>query len=151
MRAEIRRKELLERKLAGEVEEEEVEGQLGTEEALIDETEDAGGRGGATWVACWGGGVCGASQAEGGCRACLLNSTYSQQASFKSADWASHCPDVIEPCTSPPHTPAGFAKVEKRVRTAGGGSTGSVRNLRIREDTAKYLLNLDTNSGGLAG
>jgi pre-mRNA-processing factor SLU7 len=36
--------------------------------------------------------------------------------------------------------------VEKRVRTAGGGSTGSVRNLRIREDTAKYLLNLDTNS-----
>lgn len=41
---------------------------------------------------------------------------------------------------------AGFAKVEKRVRTAGGGSTGSVRNLRIREDTAKYLLNLDTNS-----
>lgn len=44
--------------------------------------------------------------------------------------------------------PTGFAKVEKRVRTAGGGSTGSVRNLRIREDTAKYLLNLDTNSGG---
>ena len=41
----------------------------------------------------------------------------------------------------------GFAKVEKRVRTAGGGSTGTVRNLRIREDTAKYLLNLDTNSG----
>lgn len=39
-----------------------------------------------------------------------------------------------------------FAKVEKRVRTTGGGSTGSVRNLRIREDTAKYLLNLDTNS-----
>ncbi len=45
--------------------------------------------------------------------------------------------------------PPGFAKVEKRVRTAGGGSTGSVRNLRIREDTAKYLLNLDTNSGEL--
>ncbi|GAB4821179.1 hypothetical protein N2152v2_008225 [Parachlorella kessleri] len=39
-----------------------------------------------------------------------------------------------------------FAKVEKRVRTAGGGATMSVRNLRIREDTAKYLLNLDTNS-----
>jgi pre-mRNA-processing factor SLU7 len=39
-----------------------------------------------------------------------------------------------------------FAKVEKRVRTTGGGSTGTVRNLRIREDTAKYLLNLDTNS-----
>ncbi|PON98677.1 Pre-mRNA splicing Prp18-interacting factor [Trema orientale] len=36
-----------------------------------------------------------------------------------------------------------FAKVEKRVRTTGGGSTGTVRNLRIREDTAKYLLNLD--------
>eukprot|EP00873_Tetraselmis_striata_P001944 jgi/Tetstr1/422208/TSEL_013060.t1 len=41
---------------------------------------------------------------------------------------------------------AGFAKVEKRIRTAGGGGTGSVRNLRIREDTAKYLLNLDINS-----
>merc|ERR1712176_1702545 len=27
-----------------------------------------------------------------------------------------------------------------------GGSTGSVRNLRIREDTAKYLLNLDIDS-----
>lgn len=81
MRAEVRRKELLERKLKGEVEEEEVEGEMGKEEAKIDETEDAG-----------------------------------------------------------------FAKVEKRVRTAGGGSTGSVRNLRIREDTAKYLLNLDTNS-----
>ncbi|CAN6984457.1 unnamed protein product [Brassica oleracea var. botrytis] len=39
-----------------------------------------------------------------------------------------------------------FAKVEKRVRTSGGGSTGTVRNLRIREDTAKYLLNLDVNS-----
>mmetsp|Transcript_11554 Transcript_11554/g.42262 ORF Transcript_11554/g.42262 Transcript_11554/m.42262 type:complete len:486 (+) Transcript_11554:173-1630(+) len=38
------------------------------------------------------------------------------------------------------------ATVEKRVRTVGGGSTGSVRNLRIREDTAKYLLNLDVNS-----
>lgn len=36
-----------------------------------------------------------------------------------------------------------FAKVEKRVRTTGGGSTGTVRNLRIREDIAKYLLNLD--------
>ncbi|KAL4653021.1 hypothetical protein ACB092_01G271900 [Castanea dentata] len=39
-----------------------------------------------------------------------------------------------------------FAKVEKRVRTTSGGSTGTVRNLRIREDTAKYLLNLDVNS-----
>ncbi|PON31216.1 Pre-mRNA splicing Prp18-interacting factor [Parasponia andersonii] len=39
-----------------------------------------------------------------------------------------------------------FAKVEKCVRTTGGGSTGTVRNLRIREDTAKYLLNLDVNS-----
>eukprot|EP00271_Cylindrocystis_brebissonii_P005114 TRINITY_DN17059_c0_g1_i1.p1 TRINITY_DN17059_c0_g1~~TRINITY_DN17059_c0_g1_i1.p1 ORF type:complete len:547 (+),score=149.52 TRINITY_DN17059_c0_g1_i1:120-1760(+) len=39
-----------------------------------------------------------------------------------------------------------FAKVERRVRTTGGGSTGTVRNLRIREDTAKYLLNLDVNS-----
>ena len=40
----------------------------------------------------------------------------------------------------------GFAKVEMRVRSAGGGSTGTVRNLRIREDTAKYLLNLDLDS-----
>eukprot|EP00892_Ulva_mutabilis_P000192 jgi/Ulvmu1/10173/UM006_0128.1 len=39
-----------------------------------------------------------------------------------------------------------FTKVEKAVRTTGGGSTGTVRNLRIREDTAKYLLNLDANS-----
>ena len=38
------------------------------------------------------------------------------------------------------------ARVEKRVRTTAGGSTGSVRNLRVREDTAKYLLNLDLNS-----
>lgn len=40
----------------------------------------------------------------------------------------------------------GFAEVKKRVRTTSGGSTGSVRNLRIREDTAKYLLNLNTDS-----
>ncbi|KAI3877666.1 hypothetical protein MKW98_020147 [Papaver atlanticum] len=39
-----------------------------------------------------------------------------------------------------------YAKVEKRVRTTGGGSTGTIRNLRIREDTAKYLYNLDVNS-----
>ncbi|KAF9599109.1 hypothetical protein IFM89_035388 [Coptis chinensis] len=39
-----------------------------------------------------------------------------------------------------------FAKIEKRVRSSGGGSTGPVRNLRIREDTAKYLLNLDGSS-----
>jgi hypothetical protein len=43
MRAEVRRKQLLERKLAGEVEEEEVDGELDKEEAKIDETEDAGG------------------------------------------------------------------------------------------------------------
>lgn len=41
---------------------------------------------------------------------------------------------------------AAFGEVKKRVRTTAGGSTGSVRNLRIREDTAKYLLNLDVNS-----
>ncbi len=41
---------------------------------------------------------------------------------------------------------SGFGEVTKRVRTTAGGSTGSVRNLRIREDTAKYLLNLDPNS-----
>eukprot|EP01025_Chloroclados_australasicus_P057074 TRINITY_DN7104_c0_g2_i12.p1 TRINITY_DN7104_c0_g2~~TRINITY_DN7104_c0_g2_i12.p1 ORF type:complete len:350 (-),score=52.86 TRINITY_DN7104_c0_g2_i12:1255-2304(-) len=40
----------------------------------------------------------------------------------------------------------GFAEVKKRVRTTAGGASGSVRNLRIREDTAKYLLNLDLNS-----
>jgi pre-mRNA-processing factor SLU7 len=40
---------------------------------------------------------------------------------------------------------AGFSKVEMRVRAAGQ-STGTVRNLRIREDTAKYLLNLDVDS-----
>ena len=48
-------------------------------------------------------------------------------------------------CSTPCHA-AGYGKVEKRVRTTGGGATGSVRNLRIREDTAKYLLNLDPNS-----
>lgn len=32
------------------------------------------------------------------------------------------------------------------MRTTGGGASGSVRNLRIREDTAKYLLNLDPDS-----
>ncbi len=41
---------------------------------------------------------------------------------------------------------AGFGQVEKRVRTTGGGASGTVRNLRIREDTPKYLLNLDPNS-----
>lgn len=41
---------------------------------------------------------------------------------------------------------AAFGEVKKRVRTTAGGSTGSVRNLRIREDTAKYLLNLDASS-----
>jgi len=40
----------------------------------------------------------------------------------------------------------GFGAVERRVAAPGGGATGSVRNLRIREDTAKYLLNLDVNS-----
>jgi pre-mRNA-processing factor SLU7 len=40
----------------------------------------------------------------------------------------------------------GFGEVKKRLRTPGGGATGTVRNLRIREDTAKYLLNLDVNS-----
>ena len=37
-------------------------------------------------------------------------------------------------------------KVNKRVRTAGGGASMTVRNLRIREDTAKYLRNLDLQS-----
>ena len=32
------------------------------------------------------------------------------------------------------------------MRTTGGGASGTVRNLRIREDTPKYLLNLDPNS-----
>jgi pre-mRNA-processing factor SLU7 len=39
-----------------------------------------------------------------------------------------------------------FAKVKKRVRTTDGGSTGTVRNLRIREDTAKYLINVNSSS-----
>ena len=41
-----------------------------------------------------------------------------------------------------------FSKVERRVRTGGGagGTAGAIRNLRIREDTAKYLLNLDLDS-----
>jgi len=39
-----------------------------------------------------------------------------------------------------------FDKLEKRVNTVEGGSTGTMRNLRIREDTAKYLLNLDLDS-----
>ncbi|KAK2385921.1 pre-mRNA-splicing factor SLU7-A [Trifolium repens] len=38
-----------------------------------------------------------------------------------------------------------FAKVKKRVRTTDGGSTGTVRNLRIREDTAKYLINVNSS------
>ena len=38
-----------------------------------------------------------------------------------------------------------FGEVKRRVRTAGGGASMSVRNLRIREDTAKYLLNLDVD------
>lgn len=41
---------------------------------------------------------------------------------------------------------AAFGEVKQRVRTAGGGASGSVRNLRIREDTAKYLFNLDLDS-----
>merc|ERR1711920_358290 len=39
-----------------------------------------------------------------------------------------------------------FDKLEKRVNTVAGGSTGTIRNLRIREDTAKYLLNIDIAS-----
>jgi hypothetical protein len=50
------------------------------------------------------------------------------------------------PSPSPSSCRTAFGEVKKRVRTTAGGSTGSVRNLRIREDTAKYLLNLDTNS-----
>jgi pre-mRNA-processing factor SLU7 len=49
-------------------------------------------------------------------------------------------------CSALPSLLAAFGEVKKRVRTTAGGSTGSVRNLRIREDTAKYLLNLDANS-----
>jgi hypothetical protein len=59
--------------------------------------------------------------------------------------FASHnfCPHGLRLCAC---SVAAFGEVKKRVRTTAGGSTGSVRNLRIREDTAKYLLNLDTNS-----
>ncbi len=38
----------------------------------------------------------------------------------------------------------GFSEVKVRAKSAG--ESGTVRNLRIREDTAKYLLNLDVNS-----
>ena len=41
---------------------------------------------------------------------------------------------------------APFAKLEKAVRSAGGGASGTVRNLRLREDTAKYLRDLDPDS-----
>jgi len=41
---------------------------------------------------------------------------------------------------------ANFDKVEKRVNTVAGGATGTIRNLRIREDIAKYLINLDLDS-----
>jgi pre-mRNA-processing factor SLU7 len=41
---------------------------------------------------------------------------------------------------------AGFGKIEKRIRAPGGGASGTVRNLRLREDTAKYLRNLDPQS-----
>eukprot|EP00889_Picochlorum_renovo_P005803 jgi/Picre1/32833/NNA_008163.t1 len=41
---------------------------------------------------------------------------------------------------------AAFGKVKVRAKSAGGGESGTVRNLRIREDTAKYLLNLDVDS-----
>jgi len=41
---------------------------------------------------------------------------------------------------------AEFGQVTRRVRSAGGGASSSVRNLRIREDTAKYLFNLDVES-----
>eukprot|EP00983_Pelagomonas_calceolata_P017973 563377-Pelagomonas_calceolata.AAC.6 len=53
---------------------------------------------------------------------------------------------IVDAAVSLLYAASGFAEVKKRVRTTAGGSTGSVRNLRIREDTAKYLLNLDTNS-----
>jgi hypothetical protein len=39
-----------------------------------------------------------------------------------------------------------FDRLERRVNTVSGGSTGTVRNLRIREDTAKYLYDLDLDS-----
>ena len=58
-----------------------------------------------------------------------------------AADTGGHDEDRLED-----EQQAEFTKVDKRVRTTGGGSTGSVRNLRIREDTAKYLLNLDPKS-----
>ncbi|KAF9615251.1 hypothetical protein IFM89_022513 [Coptis chinensis] len=38
-----------------------------------------------------------------------------------------------------------FAKVEKRAHSNRGGGHRTVRNLRIREDTTKYLLNLNIN------
>jgi len=52
-----------------------------------------------------------------------------------------HCEDIMRD-----EEHLNYDKVEKRVNTVEGGSTGTVRNLRIREDTAKYLLNLDLES-----
>ena len=40
----------------------------------------------------------------------------------------------------------GFANIKRAVRAPGGGASGTVRNLRLREDTAKYLRNLDVDS-----
>lgn len=40
----------------------------------------------------------------------------------------------------------GFDNIKRAVRAPGGGASGTVRNLRLREDTAKYLRNLDVDS-----
>lgn len=40
----------------------------------------------------------------------------------------------------------GFTNIKRAVRAPGGGASGTVRNLRLREDTAKYLRNLDVDS-----
>jgi len=68
-------------------------------------------------------------------------------AATAAADGAA--PDGAAPDGAAPGAAGGlsFARVEKRVRAGGGaGAGGSVRNLRIREDTAKYLINLDLDS-----
>lgn len=125
------------------------------------------------WGWCWPGHACvgaahgrAAEQFEpGSCALCAAQAACS--GGLKHA-WllqgVRHCPCIHEarprmpqsphacpsrpPLSNSTHPPpsAAYGDVKKRVRTAGGGSTGSVRNLRIREDTAKYLLNLDLNS-----
>ena len=63
-----------------------------------------------------------------------------------SDDEASSSSDSDDDAKAADADTEGFMEVKKRVRSAGGGASMTVRNLRIREDTAKYLRNLDLSS-----